>query len=72
MTSYFNVCFQGTTETMTQKDAAMFPIIASGALFSLYLVFQVSGAELANADRQVWYGIISELSTDLMVYTSNI
>jgi len=28
-------------DTMTQKDAAMFPIIASGALFGLYIFFQV-------------------------------
>jgi minor histocompatibility antigen H13 len=28
-------------ETMTQKDAMMFPIIASCALFSLYIFFQV-------------------------------
>ena len=31
-----------TPETMTQRDAAMFPIIASCALFGLYLFFQVS------------------------------
>ena len=29
-------------DTMTQKDAAMFPIIASCALFGLYIFFQVS------------------------------
>lgn len=29
-------------ETMTSKDAMMFPIIASGALFGLYLLFRVS------------------------------
>ena len=29
-------------ETMTQRDAAMFPIIASCALFGLYVFFQVS------------------------------
>jgi minor histocompatibility antigen H13 len=28
-------------DTMTQKDAAMFPIIASCALFGLYIFFQV-------------------------------
>lgn len=28
-------------ETMSHKDAAMFPIIASGALFGLYIFFQV-------------------------------
>lgn len=29
-------------ETMTSKDAMMFPLIASGALFGLYLLFMVS------------------------------
>ena len=29
-------------ETMTRRDAAMFPIIASCALFGLYVFFQVS------------------------------
>ena len=29
-------------ETMTSKDAMMFPLIASGALFGLYLLFRVS------------------------------
>lgn len=28
-------------ERMTHKDAAMFPIIASGALFGLYIFFKV-------------------------------
>ncbi|KAK8770877.1 hypothetical protein V5799_025878, partial [Amblyomma americanum] len=27
-------------ETMTRKDAAMFPVIASGALFGLYIFFK--------------------------------
>lgn len=31
-------------ETMTSKDAMMFPLIASGALFGLYLLFMVSEA----------------------------
>jgi minor histocompatibility antigen H13 len=29
-------------ETMSSKDAAMFPIIASCTLFGIYVVFQVS------------------------------
>jgi minor histocompatibility antigen H13 len=35
-------------ETMTQKDAMMFPIIASCALFGLYMVFQIFGKEYIN------------------------
>ena len=33
-------------ETMTQKEAAMFPIIASCALFGLYLFFQIGRAHV--------------------------
>jgi len=35
-------------ETMTQKDAMMFPIIASCALFGLYIFFQVFSKEYIN------------------------
>jgi len=35
-------------DTMTQKDAAMFPIIASGALFGLYIFFQIFSKEYIN------------------------
>lgn len=33
---------------MTKKDAAMFPIIASGALFSMYIVFKLFSKEYIN------------------------
>lgn len=35
-------------DTMSQKDAAMFPLIASAALFGLYLFFQVFSKEYIN------------------------
>lgn len=35
-------------ETMTQKDAMMFPIIASCALFSLYIFFQIFSKDYIN------------------------
>ncbi|RWS28605.1 minor histocompatibility antigen H13-like protein, partial [Leptotrombidium deliense] len=35
-------------ETVTSKDAAMFPLIASGALFGLYIVFKVFSKEYIN------------------------
>uniref|UniRef100_A0A1B6DVH2 Minor histocompatibility antigen H13 n=2 Tax=Clastoptera arizonana TaxID=38151 RepID=A0A1B6DVH2_9HEMI len=35
-------------ETMTQKDAAMFPIIASAALFGLYVFFKIFSKEYIN------------------------
>lgn len=33
---------------MTYKDAAMFPLIASCALFGLYIVFQIFSKEYIN------------------------
>uniref|UniRef100_A0A1S4KYI2 Uncharacterized protein n=2 Tax=Ixodes scapularis TaxID=6945 RepID=A0A1S4KYI2_IXOSC len=36
-------------ETMTRKDAAMFPVIASGALFGLYIFFK---ARIFSSDRK--------------------
>lgn len=35
-------------DTMTQKDAAMFPIIASCALFGLYIFFQIISKDYIN------------------------
>ncbi|RZF32948.1 hypothetical protein LSTR_LSTR000818 [Laodelphax striatellus] len=35
-------------DTMTQKDAAMFPLIASAALFGLYIFFQTFSKEYIN------------------------
>ncbi|XP_034951345.1 minor histocompatibility antigen H13 [Chelonus insularis] len=35
-------------ETMTQKDACMFPLVSSAALFGLYLFFQVFSKEYIN------------------------
>ncbi|XP_025424028.1 minor histocompatibility antigen H13 [Sipha flava] len=35
-------------ESMTEKDALMFPLIASGALFSFYLVFRIFSKEHIN------------------------
>ncbi|KAL1463407.1 hypothetical protein WDU94_015160 [Cyamophila willieti] len=37
-----------TPETMTRKDAAMFPVVASIALFTLYLVFQFFSKDMIN------------------------
>ncbi|XP_025198779.1 minor histocompatibility antigen H13 [Melanaphis sacchari] len=35
-------------ESMTEKDAMMFPLIASGALFTLYIIFRVFSKEHIN------------------------
>lgn len=37
-----------TPETMSRKDAAMFPVVASIALFSLYLIFQFFSKDMIN------------------------
>lgn len=49
-------------ETMSHKDAAMFPLIASAALFGLYLFFQVSGFK----EHMCYYLSISTLRTTLL------
>ena len=43
---HFMFCFQSqengeTPEIMSDRDAAMFPLIASATLFGIYIVFQV-------------------------------
>ncbi|KAL4119343.1 hypothetical protein QTP88_012160 [Uroleucon formosanum] len=35
-------------ESMTEKDALMFPVFASGALFTLYIIFRVFSKEYIN------------------------
>lgn len=35
-------------ESMTEKDAMMFPVIASGALFTLYIIFRIFSREYIN------------------------
>ncbi|XP_060072570.1 minor histocompatibility antigen H13-like [Ylistrum balloti] len=42
-------------ETMTSKDAAMFPIIASGTLFGIYLIFQIFSKEHINLLLTVYF-----------------
>ena len=46
------VCMQEKTgerpETMTRKDAMMFPVIASCALFGLYIFFHIFSKEYIN------------------------
>jgi len=45
-------------ETMTQKDAAMFPIIASCALFGLYIFFQVFSKENVNMLLSAYFFVL--------------
>jgi len=45
-------------ETMSQKDAAMFPIIASCALFGLYIFFQLFSKEHVNLLLSVYFLVL--------------
>lgn len=45
-------------ETMTTKDAAMFPIIASCALFGLYLFFQFFNKEYINLLMSIYFFVL--------------
>ena len=47
-------------ETMTRRDAAMFPIIASCALFGLYVFFQVFSKEHVNLLLSVYFLVLGE------------
>ena len=52
-------------ETMTQKDAMMFPVIASCALFSLYIFFQVAISynippPVRNCDFEAFYPVFMQ------------
>ena len=48
-------------EIMSQKDAAMFPIIASCALFGLYLFFQFFSKEHINLLLSVYFFVLKGL-----------
>lgn len=54
-------------ETMTQKDAAMFPIIASCALFGLYLFFQFFSKEYINLLLSVYFFVLGIFALTHMV-----
>ena len=48
MTEYVQEKTGERPETMTRKDAMMFPIIASCALFGLYIFFHIFSKEYMN------------------------
>jgi len=54
-------------ETMTQKDAMMFPIIASCALFGLYVFFQVFGKEYINLLLSFYFLVLGIFALSHMV-----
>lgn len=49
-------------ETMTSKDAAMFPIIASCTLFGIYLIFQIFSKEYINYLLAVYFFVLGVLA----------
>jgi minor histocompatibility antigen H13 len=51
-----------TPETMSHKDAAMFPLIASGALFGLYVFFQIFSKEYINLLLTVYFFFLGILA----------
>ena len=57
-------------ETMTQRDAAMFPIIASCALFGLYVFFQIFSKEHINLLLSVYFFVLGIFALTHMVAPS--
>lgn len=49
-------------ETMTQRDAAMFPVIASCALFGLYLFFQFFSKDYINLLLSVYFFVLGSFA----------
>ena len=54
-------------EVMTQKDAAMFPIIASCALFGLYLFFQFFSKDHINLLLSVYFFVLGVFALTHMI-----
>jgi len=54
-------------ETMTQRDAAMFPVIASCALFGLYIFFQIFSKEHINLLLSVYFFVLGIFALTHMV-----
>lgn len=71
-THSFGLFFQ-KSETMTSKDAAMFPVVASCALFGLYIVFQIFSKEYINLLLTGYFFFLGVLAlTNLLRYVTNI
>jgi minor histocompatibility antigen H13 len=54
-------------ETMTQKDAMMFPLIASCALFGLYMIFNIFGKEYLNMLLSFYFLVLGIFALSHMV-----
>ncbi|XP_070555809.1 minor histocompatibility antigen H13-like isoform X2 [Ptychodera flava] len=51
-----------TPEMMSSKDAAMFPIIASGTLLGIYIVFQIFSKEYINLLLTIYFFFLGVLA----------
>uniref|UniRef100_A0ABM0GWD2 Minor histocompatibility antigen H13-like n=1 Tax=Saccoglossus kowalevskii TaxID=10224 RepID=A0ABM0GWD2_SACKO len=49
-------------EVMSQKDAAMFPLIASGTLLGIYIVFQIFSKEYINLLLTIYFFFLGVLA----------
>ncbi|KAF0289042.1 Minor histocompatibility antigen H13 [Amphibalanus amphitrite] len=56
-------------ERMTQKDAAMFPIIASCALFGIYIVFKIFSKEYINLLLTGYFFLLGVLALTHLIST---
>jgi minor histocompatibility antigen H13 len=55
-------------ETMTQKDAWMFPVVGSCTLFGLYLVFKIFHKDYVNILFHFYFTIIGTYSVKAIIY----
>lgn len=63
---------ESTAEAMTEQDAMMFPVIASGALISLYALFYYFGKQYINLILAVYFFLIGTCALGHFVTTSPI
>jgi minor histocompatibility antigen H13 len=59
---------QEKIETMTQKDAWMFPVIGSCTLFGLYVVFKIFHKDYVNLLFHFYFTIIGTYSVKAIIY----
>ncbi|XP_014253588.1 minor histocompatibility antigen H13 [Cimex lectularius] len=52
----------GKPDTMTEKDAAMFPFLASAALFGLYIFFEIFSKEYINILLTAYFFVLGVMS----------
>jgi 4-hydroxybenzoate polyprenyltransferase len=55
-------------EIMQQKDAWMFPVFGSGALFGLYLVFKYLNKDFINSLFHIYFSVLGGYSVGCLIY----